>query len=301
MKAALAIDARDRIGEAPMWDAAGGRLIWSDLERGVVHAAMSDASGAWSESFRWNLARPLAAAIPRARGGLVVAAGTEILSLDEAGGLATFARIDADPASIRFNDAKCDPRGRLWAGTIAADFGPSAALYRVDADGATHTMLEGLRVANGMDWSPDGKVFYFTDSLTRRVDAFDFDVDRGTLSRPRPLFEIPFGEGGPNGLTVDCDGCIWVAVTGSGQVRRYSPGGALLGSVEISTPGATSCAFGGARCEELFITSLGRRMPDVARTLGLTDAMMSNDGPHSGGLFVCRPGVAGKSPTRFAG
>jgi sugar lactone lactonase YvrE len=301
MRAVLAIDARNKIGEGPVWDAARQRLIWTDLELGIVHAAQADASGTWSESQRWNLARPLAAANPRRHGGLIVAGGIEVFMLDEAGTVAPFAALGADPTVVRLNDAKCDPRGRLWAGTLAFDFTPRGALYRIDADGSVHTMLEKLYIANGMAWSPDGSVFYFADSLTQRVDAFDFDVERGTISRRRTFVAIAHGEGGPNGLTVDAEGCVWVAVTGSGRVRRYSPNGALLSTVEIGTPGATSCAFGGADGADLFITSLGRRMPEVARTLGLTDEMMNNDGRELGGVFVCRPGVTGRAATPFAG
>jgi sugar lactone lactonase YvrE len=301
MRAALAIDCRDLIGEAPAWDSKHQRLLWADLERGIVHAAIADASGSWHENRRWKLAQPLAAAVPRAAGGLIVAAGTAILTLDEEGAVATFTRLQEDPAGLRFNDAKCDPRGRLWAGTLALDFSPRAALFRIDPDRSIHTVLEGLTLANGMDWSPDGRTFYFTDSLTRRVDAYDFDLARGIPGRRRELVTLQLGEGGPNGLTVDRDGCVWLAVTGSGQVRRYSPDGTELMRIEIGTPGATSCAFGGPNGAQLFITSLGRRMPDIARALGLTDEMMTNDRPESGGLFVCEPGASGRAATPFAG
>lgn len=301
MKATLAIGSRDVIGEGPAWDAANQRLLWSDMESGIVHAARYDSSAGWRETNRWELHRSLAAAMPRARGGLILASGVEFLTLDERGNVANFARLDADPTLVRLNDAKCDPRGRVWAGTLAFDFSSRGALYRVDPDGTVTTMLDGLAIANGMDWSPDGSIFYFTESLSRRIEAFDFDVARGTISGRRTLVEIGYGEGGPNGLTVDNEGCVWVAVTGSGEVRRYSPAGALLTRVSIATPGATSCAFGGSDGATLFITSLGRRMPEVARKIGLTDAMMNNDGPQSGALFVCQPGTTGRPATAFAG
>jgi sugar lactone lactonase YvrE len=301
VRAALAVDSRDRIGEAPLWDAKNQRLLWTDLERGIVHAAVADGIGGWCEVARWDLARPLAAAIPRTSGGLIVAGGIEILTLDVAGNLAPWVALDQDPALIRFNDAKCDPSGRLWAGTLALDFTSRAALYRIDPDRSIHRMLEGLTIANGMDWSPDARTFYFTDSLTRRVDAFDFDLARGALRRQREFITIELGAGGPNGLTVDHEGCVWLAVTGSGQVRRYSPEGTELMRIDIATPGATSCAFGGPDGTHLFIASLGRRMPDVARTLGLTEAMMTNDRAESGGVFVCQPGTRGRAATPFAG
>jgi sugar lactone lactonase YvrE len=299
MHSAVAIAARDTIGEAPVWDAAGRRLLWCDMERGVIHQARHDADG-WREDRCWNLRRSVAAAIPRVHGGIIVAGGIEFLMMDEAGHLSSFARLDADPALVRLNDAKCDPRGRLWAGTLAFDFSAGGALYRVDPDGRVTLVIEGLGIANGMDWSPDGSIFYFTDSLAQRIDACDFDLAGGRLTRRRAFVQIAPGEGGPNGLTVDREGCVWVAVTGGGEVRRYSPAGELLARVCITTPGATSCAFGGDDTTELFITSLGRRMPDVALTIGLTEEQMNNDRPESGSLFVCRPGVSGRPATPFA-
>jgi sugar lactone lactonase YvrE len=300
MKAKLAIDAQDAIGEGPTWDLAGKRLLWSDHKVGIIHEGKSDGVGGWRESRRWNLARPLAATIPRAKGGLVVAGGTEIFMIDEAGTVTSFTRIDADPDLIKINDAKCDPQGRLWAGTLTGDFRPGgAALYRIDPDGTVTTMLEGVTLSNGLDWSPGGETFYYVDSLTRRVDAFDFDPADGTIANRRIV--VTFERGVPNGMAVDREGCLWVAATGGGDVQRYTPDGKLLARVEISTPGATSCAFGGPDGGTLFITSRRGRMPDVARTMGLTTEMMENNGPEAGGVFVCQPGPTGAPATPFAG
>jgi sugar lactone lactonase YvrE len=297
--ARMAIDSHDKIGEGPTWDRAAQRLIWSDNELGVVHEATADARGEWRERRCWNLGKPLAAAIPRAEGGLVVTGGIEIFFLDATGVHQPFTRLSVDPQRVRINDAKCDRRGRLWAGTLAHDFSRCGGLYRIDPDGSVVTILTGLRLANGLAWSPDDRTFYFIDSLSQRVDAFDFDADRGSISRRRTCVRIE--RGGPNGMTVDQEGCLWVAVTGEGEVRRYTPDGELIGHVKISTPGATSCAFGGADGQELFITSLGRRMPEVARELGITSEMMENSRPESGAVFVCRPGVAGEPAAAFAG
>jgi sugar lactone lactonase YvrE len=300
IKATVAIDAHDIIGEGPTWNTACQRLLWSDNERGIVHEAASGGPGGhWRESKRWNLSRPLAAAIPRARGGLVVAGGTEIFTLDEVGRITPFACLDVDPNLVRLNDAKCDPQGRLWAGTLATDFSSRAGLYRIDPDRSVTPMLSNLRLANGLGWSPDGSTFYFIDSLSERIDAFDFDACDGVITNRRTV--VTLDHGAPNGMTVDREGCLWVAATGTGQVHRYTPDGTLLTRVTISTPGATSCAFGGADGGDLFITSLGRRMPEVALELGLTSEMMENDRAESGSLFVCRPGPTGSPATPFAG
>lgn len=302
IKAVLAIDARDVIGEGPAWDARRGRLIWSDNEGGVVHAAAADGLGGWREVERWELGRPLAGAVPRASGGLAVGGGLEIFFLDDDGAVSSFVSVNADPARVRLNEIKCDPAGRLWAGTISTDFSPgAAALYRIDPDGSVMKMVEGITVSNGLDWSPDGRIFYYIDSLTMKVEAFDFDPDRGTIANRRTIVTVGYGEGGPDGMTVDREGCLWVAQVGSGAVQRYTPDGRPLERVEISTPAVTSCAFGGADGEDLFITCLGRRMPDVVLSLGISAETIENCGPTPGALFVCRPGPRGAPATPFAG
>jgi len=305
MRAQLAIDSRDRIGEGPTWDAAGQRLLWSDNEAGVVHEATANDSGGWYESRTWRLGRPIAAAIPRSRGGLLVVGGTEIFGLDEASGEITpFACLKADSNRVLFNDAKCDRQGRLWAGTLALDFRTGGgALYRIDPDGTVVPMLHNVTVSNGLDWSPDGATLYYIDSVTLSVDAFDFDTVRGTISNRRPCVKIARGDGVPDGMTVDREGFLWVAVAGSGEVRCYAPDGALRMSVEVSTPAVTSCTFGGSDGADLFITSLGRRLPDAVLALGVTPAIVerSSNAPGAGGVFVCRPGATGTPATPFAG
>lgn len=303
--AKLAIDARDTIGEGPTWDAAERRVLWSDNPNGIIHEARPDDQGGWRESRRWSLGRPIGAAIPRAKGGLVVVGGTEIFLVDDVGSIAPFARLDADPNLVRFNDAKCDPQGRLWAGTLANDFTLGrGALYRIDPSGTVTTMLEGMNISNGLDWSPDGATFYFADTATRVVDAFDFDATRGTISRRRTIVTIPKGEGTTDGMTVDREGYLWVAIPGTGEVRRYMPDGTLVARVRISALAASSCAFGGTDRGDLFITSASIRLPDlVLPVIGFSAEMADNiaKAPGAGGLFVCRPGTTGRPETPFAG
>jgi sugar lactone lactonase YvrE len=157
IQATLAIKAQNKIGESPVWDAQRERLLWVDHATGIIHEARSHGAAGWRETKRWDLGRPVAAAIPRRNGGLVVASGTEILLFDEASAQsAPFASLEVDPALIRFNDAKCDAQGRLWAGTLAADFSVRAALYRIDPDSAVTTVLENVALSNGLGWSAAG-------------------------------------------------------------------------------------------------------------------------------------------------
>jgi len=305
IKAALAIDARAIIGEAPTWDAASARFLWSDNAVGTIYEAMLDSYGDWHESGRWSVGRPTGAAIPRVRGGLIVVGGTDLFLLDEAGHVTPFVHLDADANVVKLNDAKCDRQGRLWTGTYAHDLSSGlGALYRIDPDGTVTTMLEGVGQSNGLDWSPEGDTFYYIDSFAHTVDAFDFDAASGAISRRRTVVKIPVGEGAPDGMTVDREGCFWVAVFGTGQVHRYSPAGALLARVEISAPAVTSCAFGGIDGGDLFITSAAIEIPDaVLPILGCSKEQVatSHTTPGAGGVFVCRPGVTGPPATPFGG
>jgi sugar lactone lactonase YvrE len=301
VKAELAIQARDLVGEAPIWDAQAQRLLWVDHQRGIVHEARSESSR-WRETDQWQFERHIAAALPRARGGMAIVGALRIDVLDANGRMTAFAQIDADPQRERLNDAKCDRLGRLWAGSLAVDFQrEAAALYRIDGDGRVHTVLRGLTLANGLDWSPDGSTFYLVDTATLAVYAFDFDSERGVLANRRTFLNIERGAGGPNGLAVDSAGCLWVALTGGGAVRRYSPHGEPLDRIELRTAGPTSCAFGGADGAELFITTRSGRMPSIAAELGIRPEMQDCTDVDAGGLHVCRPGVSGAAATPFAG
>ena len=186
LKATLAVDCQDIIGEGPAWDLARQRILWCDNSVGLIHEARSNEPNSWHETRHWALDRPIAAAVPRTAGGLVVASGVEFLTISDAGEIRSIGHLDADPRSVKLNDAKCDSRGRLWAGTRDMDFGVPgrkitagrAALYRVDPDGAVVTILTGATLCNGLDWSPDGGIFYFIDTNSRTDDSFDFDIDQ---------------------------------------------------------------------------------------------------------------------------
>jgi sugar lactone lactonase YvrE len=312
LKATLAVDCQDIIGEGPAWDPARERILWCDNSVGLIHEARSNGSNSWHETRHWTLNRSIAAAIPRTAGGLVVASGVEILTLSDAGDVRSFAHLDADPQCVKLNDAKCDSRGRLWAGTRDTDFGVPgrkitpgrAALYRVDPDGAAVKMLSGTTLGNGLDWSPDGSVFYFIDTYSRTIDAFDFDIDQGSISHRRNVVTLYSDEGLPDGMTVDRDGNLWVAIAGTGEIRGYSPEGSLLAHVKVATPTVTSCAFGGIAGGDLFITTARVQLPATALS-GLTQGFSLEVGgssePSAGGLYVCQPGVTGLPAHGFAG
>lgn len=301
MQARLVLDIHARIAEAPVWDAQRQRLLWTDHEQGFIYQARAQGSDQWVLGPVHSLGDPLAAALPCQDGRLIVAGGRALHYLNPDGTVSPVAQLPARTTSI-FNEAKVDRQGRLWVGTRTMDFQPGgAALYRLDGDRTLTTVLEDVTISNGMDWSPDGRTFYYIDSPTLAIDAFDFDSAVGTLSRRRRLVTLEYGAGAPDGMTVDREGGLWVAIAGAGEVRRYAADGSLLARVSISAPAVTSCCFGGANYDHLFITCLGRRLPEVALALGLTAEVMERaaTAPGAGGLFVCRPGVRGLPATVF--
>ncbi len=284
--AELALDARAELGEGPHWHAERGELVWVDIMAGAVHQ-FEPASGS-DRSFR--VGQPVGAAVPRAAGGLVLALRDGIATVEDGPGeLRWLASLERDMSRTRMNDAACDAAGRLWAGTMdMSQSEPIGSLYRIDPDGSVETALTGVTISNGLGWSPDGGTLYYVDTPLKRVDAFDFEPLRGAISRRRTLIEIEEGAGSPDGLTVDEEGCIWLALWEGWSVRRYHPDGRLLGVVEVPAARVTSCAFGGARFETLYITSARPEAADVRQ-------------PSAGGIFVARPGPRGLPAPVFAG
>ncbi len=227
----------------------------------------------------------------RASGGLVMAAADGFRSLEADGSQTVLAEVEADDPGMRMNDGKCDRHGRFWAGTMAYDEGGPAGLgtlYRLDPDLSVRTMLDGVSISNGIDWSPDDRVMYFIDSLTRRVDGFDFDVDDGATSNRRTLIEVEASVGFPDGMTVDTNGDLWVAVWGGSRVVHYAPDGSKRGMVGFPVSQTSSCAFGGADGRDLYVTSAARGISEESE-------------PEAGSLFRARPGAEGQAPNSFGG
>ena len=193
---------------------------------------------------------------------------------------------------MRMNDGKCDPAGRFWAGSKALDFREGAgALYRLGPDGRVTRMLEGVTICNGMKWMEDGAHIYYFDSPKQTIDVFDFDPVRGAIANRRVLVEIPEEAGVPDGMTLDSEGRIWVALWGGGAVRCYSPEGKREEVIEVPAPQTKSCCFGGGDFAVLYITS--------ARD-GMSREQLER-APHAGGVFAARCGARGRAARRFAG
>ncbi|MBV7700212.1 SMP-30/gluconolactonase/LRE family protein [Streptomyces sp. TRM70350] len=244
----VAVRAEATLGEGPTWDAAAGRLIWIDILASRLHT-YDPATGRRTTR---TTPQHVGAAKPRANGGLVLNLRDGVGLLDPDG---TFRWLHHDPVpGRRANDAAVAPDGALWAGTMRYDEAPGGGtLSRVAPDGSVDVVLDDVTVSNGTGWSPDGRLMYYVDSPTRRIDVFDA-VD-GHVANRRALVEIEEGAGFPDGLTVDADGCVWVALWDGGAVRRYTPEGELDRVLRLPVPRPTACAFGGADLTDLYITT----------------------------------------------
>lgn len=283
-------ETRSLLGEGPTWSPRDGVLYWVDILTPSVHCYDS-ARGLDSEV---KLGSMVSVAIPKATGGLLVATPAGLMTLDLASkSLTALCHPESERPGNRYNDGKCDRMGRLWVGTL--DMGTAANrgnLFRVDADGSWQKMESGLTVANGLGWSPDNKRMYFTDSVRRIIYVYDFDLRPGLISNRRPFIVLDPSDGTPDGLTVDEEGCLWVAVWDAWRVSRYSPDGRELLRIRMPVPRPTSCCFGGPSLDTLYVTSASVRLG--------ADALAA--APLSGALFAIRiPGVRGLPETTFAG
>ncbi len=283
------LDARAELAEGPVWDERTSELIWVDILAGHVHR-FRPSDGRTS---RMEVGQPVGAIALRKQGGLVLALRDGFAVLDPGATSVRFvAPVEAELATNRMNDGKCDPAGRFWAGTTDFDHAPElGALYRLDPDGRATAMLDDVTISNGLDWSPDGGTMYYVDTGKGTIDAFDFDVVDGSLNRRRVLVEIDPDDGFPDGLTVDAEGHIWLAIWGGWGLRSYGPDGTLERVIQLPVGQVTSCTFGGADLGDLYITSAWK---------GLSQAERATQ-PLAGGIFRCRPGVRGLSPRLFAG
>ncbi len=289
-EARLAVDARARVGECPIWDADRARVVWLDIPGQTINSFWPGSQATRVQS----VPQEISAIALRADGGLVGTSSEGFVLIDEGDAvnpLRLIATVPHRSPTLHMNDGKCDRAGRFWAGSVAvnAQDAGRAALHRLDPDGSVSTEIEGVTVSNGLGWSPDDRHMYYTDSASQRVDRFEFNLDSGALGEAQPLIEVDATDGAPDGLAVDQDGFVWVAVVHGSEVRRYSPAGDLVARVKLPTSVVTSCCFGGPELTELYITTSAEHVRGERRA----------SEPLAGGLFVCDVGVPGLPVSRY--
>jgi sugar lactone lactonase YvrE len=271
-------------GEGAVWDAATGLLQFVDLEAGGL-LAYDPASG---QVQRRQVGTVAACVRPRRGGGLVVATERAFVLLGPDGGVDGEVGPVFDDEGIRFNDGGCDPAGRFWMGTMAYDETPGAGfVVRLDAEGNVATVLTDVTISNGLSFEPDGRSAHYVDTPTGRVDRLGIDPATGSIVQRRPLVaEVEPGH--PDGIAVDAEGGVWVALWGGSGVNRYDADGRLTDVVRLPCSQVTCPAFGGPDLQDLYVTTSRRGLEPGSE-------------PGAGALFRVRPGVSGRPVLPYAG
>ncbi|SMB80898.1 SMP-30/Gluconolaconase/LRE domain protein, partial [Hymenobacter roseosalivarius DSM 11622] len=288
MEAHSILHAQAALGEGALWNPDTQQLYWVDIEGHAFHV--------FDPATRQDICFPtvvrVGTVVPMYNGNVLLALQTGIHELDLCTGhLKLLVNPLTDP-NLRFNDGKCDPAGRFWVGTFHLEQEPHAGtLYRFDPDGSLHVMLRDITNSNGIAWSLDHATMYYIDTPTLTVQAFDYDDATGSIANPKVIVRIPEGLASPDGMTIDAEGKLWVALWCGGSVHRYDPQtGALLQVIEVAAPFTSSCAFGGPGLETLYITTARH---------GFTREQQQQF-PLGGNLFTVEPGVRGV-PAYFYG
>ena len=283
----LVLDAGATLGEGPLWDACRGVVWWLDILAREVHS-FDPASGA---DRAWEVGAEVGAAALDEEDRLLLGMPDRVAAFDPAdGSLRTVADLPSGPVPLRCNDCRPDPEGRLWLGRMAYDEAEGAgSLVRVERDWTVVTALDRLTCPNGMAWPAAGRWFVFIDSPRRTVDRYPWDPRAGRPGTPETILDLaamdlPPGAM-PDGMAIDAEDHLWLAVWGGGCLLRIAPDGSIAGRVAMPVSRPTSCAFGGPGLADLYVTS--------AR-VGLDPAAAAGE-PHAGGLFRVRPGVAGRA------
>lgn len=282
------LETGSRLGEGSLWDAREQCLWWVDITAGLVHR-FDPATG---ENRTCEVGQMVGTVVVREGGGLLVAVEEGIARLDfDSGALDFIARPEADKPTNRFNDGKCDPAGRFWAGTMSLQGEKEAgSLYRCDASGSTKAMVSGVSTSNGIVWNRSRTVMYYIDTPTRQVWAYDYDQASGDIANRRTVVEVSQDLGYPDGMAIDAEDRLWVAHWGGWAVHRWDPEtGRRLDSVRVDAECVTSCAFGGPDLATLYITTAGGGEGGKA------------DQPNAGHLFAWASSVQGMESDRFAG
>lgn len=280
MSVEAVVECQSLLGEGVTWDAATSTLLWVDIDGRILHQMSED-----GRHDRRALAATTSVVVPTRSGELLAVSGLSVGLLGQDGALGVVVADLPPDGDGRANDGRCDPQGRLWIGTVDRSGEHRGGLFCVDSSGGVRKVRSGRALSNGIDWSPDGTKCYHVDSLRRTVDELVLDqAGLPVTERTLATFDVL-----PDGLSVDAEGGIWVALWDGGGVVRLTAAGDVDHKIEVPGGWITSCAFGGADLRTLYITSA---------TVDLDDARRRSS-PAAGSLFACRPGVAGRGYTPF--
>lgn len=287
--AKLAHQARCSLGEGSLWDVETQRLFFVDI---IGHKVFrfDPETGAIDD---FDVGQDVGTVVLDEDGKLILGLRSGVARFDmTTGSTRPLVAPEPNTPGNRLNDGKCDPRGRFFVGSMVEDGNKgNGGLYAVDASLSVRKVLAGIDCSNGLVWSRDEATFYYIDTPTQRVRAFDYDAEGGTLGKERVAFELPKSLGAPDGMTIDEHDHLWIALWGGSKVLRVDPlQGRVVFEVDVPAERVTSCAFGGKNLDHLFITTaaVGAK-PDELERLPLT-----------GSLFVAETGFRGVPSRRFA-
>jgi sugar lactone lactonase YvrE len=278
----LVIDSKSELGEGALWNYKTGELLWVDI-KGKILNFYKPLTGNNKEMFTGQM---IGTVVPTETEQVLVALQNGIYKLDpKTGSKKLIVDPEEDLPDNRFNDGKCDPAGRFWAGTMSMVNEKNAgALYRLDPDSSIHKMVDNVSISNGIVWSPDNTKMYYIDTPTKKVMQYNYNIETGNISDPEVAVEIPNDMGSPDGMTMDEEGNVWIALWGGSAVGCWNPEtGKLMHTIGVPAKNVTSCAFGDDDLGTLYITT--------ART-GTSEEELEKF-PYAGGVFKTRPGVKG--------
>jgi sugar lactone lactonase YvrE len=288
----LVLETTARVGEGPIWDSEANVLYWVDIMSSELHI-FDPASG---NDRVLDIGQYVTTVVPYKPGSVMVTVHHGFGRVDlETGELTIVADPESHIPTNRFNDGKCDPAGRFWAGTMSLEedkMQGAGSVYRMDTDGSVHKMIENISISNGIAWSLDHKTMYYIDSLAAEVTAYDYDIDTGKISNKRTACTVPDGQGLPDGMTIDAEGKLWVAHWGGSQVTRWDPDtGQQISSIKTPVAQPAACAFGGPDLDVLYITTARESLSE--------DDLKSQ--PLAGSIFKADPGVKGIESYAYGG
>lgn len=281
-KVVLEYEIKALLGEGAIWNYKTHELLWVDIEGKTLNRY--DAKNKKNNSVK--VPSRIGTVVPVNSTEAVVALEDGIYLIDVASGkIGQISNIESDKVNNRFNDGKCDPNGNLWVGSmVMKKSNYTAALYKVEGNGKTTKMLDGIKISNGIVWTSDKKTMYYIDTPTHKIMAYDFDSKNSTISNGRVAVEVNTQIGYPDGMAIDEEGMLWVGLWNGNAVGRFNPQtGKLIQKIEVPAHNVTACAFGGKNLEILYITTASVDMTDEEQ----------KKYPLAGSLFSVKPGVKG--------
>ncbi|PTV97765.1 sugar lactone lactonase YvrE [Halanaerobium saccharolyticum] len=287
-KLELVLDAKAQIAEGPFWDQEKQFLYWVDILGKTIN--LYNPAAAKNELIQ--LDKMIGALIPAENGKLLAALEDGLYLIDAKTSEQEFlVNPESNNDQTRFNDGKCDRRGRFWVGTMDLEEKRElGTLYCLDQELNLVEKIKNVKISNGLAWSLDNKTMYYIDSPTKEVLAFDYDLETAEITNKRVIISFAEAEGVPDGMTIDAEGKLWIAHFGGGQVSRWNPNsGEKIDSVQLPVSNVTSCAFGGKNLDELYITTA---------SVGLSEEEKEAQ-PLAGGIFRYQAGVKGLAGVKF--